>query len=79
MRETLWARFTYRPRFAFNHYVRRCCTCHSWRRSPLVPTGQPDYRVPWWQSLLAALIMAALFSGAFILLSLLIHGSVRWA
>lgn len=31
MRETLWSRATYRVRFVFNHYVRRCCTCHYWR------------------------------------------------
>lgn len=33
----------------------------------------------WWQSLLACLVMMAILSALFILLSLAIHGHVRWA
>lgn len=31
MKQTLWQKLTYRVRFIFNHYLMRCCSCHSWK------------------------------------------------
>jgi hypothetical protein len=37
-----------------------------------------DYRLRWWEAILALLLMTIVFNGLYALLQLIVYGHVRW-